>query len=338
MLREWTLRVEGLCWLAFLRDPSRSVDRFGKVECSAISGSSVDTGRRAYDAEMAEEGSNSVVARHQTPSSIEHSASRCSPMLRRTCTISRKTDQGGNTMRLTLRGTRRLAVGVALVCGAILLPATAMVASATSGAPATVPRCAAASLVVWVGPIQGAAGSVAAEFGFTNHSSGICSLDGYPFVQMLNKSGKSLSTHDQRAPGAFSILEKTVILAPGKTAYFGLIYASQTGYGNLTCPTAARAEVHSATGHPNTHFVRLPHAHRALRWHDPAPDVRDPPRHAGHRQVFPVALPAQAARGPAGRAQWRRWRMAPCARLLLALKSGRLSAPCHLSSFRGGDR
>ena len=142
-------------------------------------------------------------------------------------------------MRLTLRGTRRLAVGVALVCGAILLPATAMVASATSGAPATVPRCAAASLAVWVGPIQGAAGSVAAEFGFANHSPGICSLHGYPFVQMLYKSGKSLSTHDQRAPGAFSILEKTVILAPGKTAYFGLIYASQTGYGNLTCPTAA---------------------------------------------------------------------------------------------------
>ncbi len=141
-------------------------------------------------------------------------------------------------MRLTRRRTRRLAVGAALACGAILLPATAMVASATSGAPATAPRCAAASLVVWVGPIQGAAGSVAAEFGFTNHSSGTCSLDGYPFVQMLNKSGKNLSTHDQRAPEAFSIQEKTVVLAPGKTAYFGLIYASQTGYGNLTCPTA----------------------------------------------------------------------------------------------------
>ena len=141
-------------------------------------------------------------------------------------------------MRLTLRGTRRLAVGAALACGAILLPATAMVASATSGAPATVPRCAAASLVVWVGPIQGAAGSVASEFGFTNHSAGTCALHGYPFVQMLNKSGKNLSTHDQRGSGAFSIQERTVILAPGKTAYFGVIYASRTGYGNLTCPTA----------------------------------------------------------------------------------------------------
>ena len=56
MLRKWTLRVEELCWLALLRDPSRSVDRFGKVECSAISGSSVDTGRRTYDGEMAEQG------------------------------------------------------------------------------------------------------------------------------------------------------------------------------------------------------------------------------------------------------------------------------------------
>jgi hypothetical protein len=114
-----------------------------------------------------------------------------------------------------------------------------MVASATSGVPATVPRCAAASLRVWVGPAQGAAGSVAVEFGFTNRSTGTCSLHGYPFIQMLNKSGKNLSTYDQRAPGAFSIEEKTVVLAPDKTAYFGVIYASQTGYGNLTCPTAA---------------------------------------------------------------------------------------------------
>ena len=233
-------------------------------------------------------------------------------------------------MRLTLRGTRRLAVGVALACGAILLPATAMVASATSGAPATVPRCAAASLAVWVGPIQGAAGSVAAEFGFANHSPGTCSLHGYPFVQMLYKSGKNLSTHDQRAPGAFSILEKTVILAPGKTAYFGVTYASQTGYGNLTCPTAAALEVHPSTGHPNTHVVRIPRAHRTLWWHDLAPEVRNPPRHAGHGKAFPVALPAQATRGPADRARWRRWLTARCARLLLAPKSGRFSAPCHL--------
>ncbi|MGO9582992.1 MAG: DUF4232 domain-containing protein [Acidimicrobiales bacterium] len=139
-------------------------------------------------------------------------------------------------MNLTLSDSWRLAVGATLACGAILLPSAAL---AASSAPATVPRCAAASLLVWAGPGQGAAGSVADEFGFTNRSASTCSLYGYPLVQMLKKSGKNLSTSDQKAPGAFSIQEKTVVLAPGKTAYFGVMYASQTGYANLICPTSA---------------------------------------------------------------------------------------------------
>lgn len=82
-------------------------------------------------------------------------------------------------------------------------------------------------------------GSAAAEFGFTNHSARTCFLHGYPRVQMLKKSGKDLSTSDQKAPGAFGIQEKTVVLASGKTAYFGVVFADQTGYGNLTCPMSA---------------------------------------------------------------------------------------------------
>ena len=56
---------------------------------------------------------------------------------------------------------------------------------------------------------------------------------------MLTKSGRNLSTSDQKAPGTFGIKEKIVILAKGKTAYFGVLYASQTGYGKLTCPTSS---------------------------------------------------------------------------------------------------
>jgi hypothetical protein len=82
-------------------------------------------------------------------------------------------------------------------------------------------------------------GTVAAEFGFTNHSAKTCSLYGYPGVQMLMKSGKNLSTTDEKASGAFGIQEKTVVLASGKTAYFGVLYADQTGYAKLTCPTSA---------------------------------------------------------------------------------------------------
>ena len=110
--------------------------------------------------------------------------------------------------------------------------------SPASGAP-TAPRCAHRSLVVWVGPVTGAAGSTIAEFGFTNHSVGACSLHGYPYVQMLTRSGETLSTFDQKAPGAFKIQAETVVLAASKTAYFGVVYADQTGYGSSTCPTSA---------------------------------------------------------------------------------------------------
>ena len=57
----------------------------------------------------------------------------------------------------------------------------------------------------------------------------------------------------QRAPGRYnsrrpSPLGKpvcrgkyrtTVVLASEKTAYFGVLFADQTGYGNLTCPMSA---------------------------------------------------------------------------------------------------
>jgi len=59
---------------------------------------------------------------------------------------------------------------------------------------------------------------------------------------MLKQSGKDLSTSDQKAPGAFGIQDKTVVLAPGKAAYFGVEYANQTGYDNLTCPKSAALE------------------------------------------------------------------------------------------------
>src|SRR5665213_1205468 len=88
---------------------------------------------------------------------------------------------------------------------------------------ASVPRCAPAALVIWTGITTGAMGSRAAEFGFTNHSASACFLHGYPRVQMLTKAGTNLSTTDQKARGAFSIEDRTVVLARGKTAYFGVL-------------------------------------------------------------------------------------------------------------------
>jgi len=146
-----------------------------------------------------------------------------------------------NVPRFTLQ---RLAAMVTIACAAALVPAMGIAVAVSSASAARVaattgvPRCATASLAIWVGTGSGAMGTVAVEFGFTNHSAKTCSLYGYPRVQMLTKSGKNLSTTDEEAPGAFGIQEKTVVLAPGKTAYFGVLYADQTGYAKLICPTS----------------------------------------------------------------------------------------------------
>jgi hypothetical protein len=82
-------------------------------------------------------------------------------------------------------------------------------------------------------------GTLTVEFGFTNDSAKTCSLYGYPRVQMLTKTGKNLSTTDQKARGALGIQERTVVLAPDRTAYFGVFYLDFSGYANMTCPTSA---------------------------------------------------------------------------------------------------
>jgi len=144
---------------------------------------------------------------------------------------------------------KRLVAMVTIACAGLLVPAMGLAVAVSSASvaraatTARVPRCATVSLRVWVGITTTAMGTVAAEFGFTNHSTKTCSLYGYPRVQMLKKSGKNLSTTDEKAPGAFGIQKKKVVLAPGKTAYFGVVYHNQTGYAKLTCPTSAALQL-----------------------------------------------------------------------------------------------
>jgi hypothetical protein len=131
------------------------------------------------------------------------------------------------------------AVGVGALAGLLTVGNGAV---APVGAPvgaSNVPTCATGSLRVWNGLSTAAMGTIAEEFGFVNHGATTCSLRGYPHVQLLKSSGKDLTTYDTTAPGAFGIQVKTIVLAPGATAYFGVLYASQTGYGNLTCPESA---------------------------------------------------------------------------------------------------
>jgi hypothetical protein len=76
-----------------------------------------------------------------------------------------------------------------------------MVAAQTRSA--SVRRCAAAALVVWTGRSTVAAGSIAAEFGFNNHSASTCFLHGYPRVQMFTAvlSPRAPAVLSPRAPG-----------------------------------------------------------------------------------------------------------------------------------------
>lgn len=148
-------------------------------------------------------------------------------------------------MRLPTFRSRRLVATVGIALAVALVPTIGLVATTSSAAPAraasaSVPRCATRSLLIWVGRSAVAMGTVADEFGFTNNSAKTCSLYGYSRVQLLEKSGKNQSTFDHKAsPGAFGIEEKIVVLAPGKTAYFGVVFHDQTGFANLTCPTSS---------------------------------------------------------------------------------------------------
>ncbi|MGD0197076.1 MAG: DUF4232 domain-containing protein [Solirubrobacteraceae bacterium] len=140
----------------------------------------------------------------------------------------------------TGRSRRRLA----RLAPALALVAVPLGAVAPRSIAASVPRCQATQLAAWAGPTQGNLGTDLAEFAFVNMSSRECSLIGYPKLQMLNVSGRPLSTTDQSSPvSAFpEITRRLVVLAKGARAYFGVFYPDYTGSGTAPCPTAASLE------------------------------------------------------------------------------------------------
>jgi hypothetical protein len=143
---------------------------------------------------------------------------------------------------------RSKALGIASVIALLAVGITLARPAADAGA-ATFATCTTSSLAVRTGMTTTAMGTVAEELGFVNRGEKTCSLRGYPHIQMLNASGKPLKTTDHTAPGAFGIEVTTVNLAPGATAYFGLVYHNQTGFAKLTCPTSAALSIsppHSA--------------------------------------------------------------------------------------------
>ena len=133
-------------------------------------------------------------------------------------------------------GGRSGPVGVAATLAAAAGAAAALALGA-SPAGAAAPPCSAGQLAaVYVNGTAGA-GSRDAEYGFRNRGRP-CTLRGFPGVVMLATSGAALPTTEQRAPGAYGIAVGLVPLGHGAVAYFGVHYASQTGYDGLRCPTS----------------------------------------------------------------------------------------------------
>lgn len=136
----------------------------------------------------------------------------------------------------------RTRFGAGLACAAMLAGVSTLALAASSpAAQRSAPRCTLAQLGSRAGRSGGAAGSELVQFAFVNRGSGSCTLYGYPHITLLDSAGWALSTSDHDAPPGFdSVREQVVTLAPGHAAWFGVYFADRTGYGNLTCPTAAR--------------------------------------------------------------------------------------------------
>jgi hypothetical protein len=123
--------------------------------------------------------------------------------------------------------TARRVVAVAVAAVAGLAISTAAYAATSSGtastAAASIPRCTASDLGVWlaVGQGNGAAGTIYYPLEFTNLSHHTCYLYGYPGVSALGRNGNQLGS-----PASWGSLRGAHIvnLAPGATAHTMLAY------------------------------------------------------------------------------------------------------------------
>jgi hypothetical protein len=118
-------------------------------------------------------------------------------------------------MKLTLRDCRRLAVGAALACGAVLVPTAALLVSAASGAPAAVASCRAANTEVWAAVEgDGTAGTTYYELEFSNVGRQSCTMHGYPSVWAVSETGVRIGE-----PASHRGVPSTVMLQPGATSH-----------------------------------------------------------------------------------------------------------------------
>lgn len=121
-----------------------------------------------------------------------------------------------NIRNMTLRDTKRLVVGAALVCGAILLPGAALATAPVSLTRATLPSCQPASTAVWAAVEgYGTAGTIYYELEFSNIGTRPCTLRGFPDVWAISLRRAEIG----RPASHQNIVPRTVTLQPGATAH-----------------------------------------------------------------------------------------------------------------------
>lgn len=125
-------------------------------------------------------------------------------------------------MKLTLRATRRILGGSALLVTAALLPGTALASTAASATPATAnwgtPRCTIRQTRVSLGPANPTAGTIFYPLRFTNVSRRTCSMWGWPKTWAEAQDGKVIGNASRALRGRRPFL----VLTPGRTVHADL--------------------------------------------------------------------------------------------------------------------
>jgi Protein of unknown function (DUF4232) len=105
--------------------------------------------------------------------------------------------------------------------------------------PPTTPRCELSDLYVSVGPPQGAAGSFLYPIVFTNTSTGLCRLRGYPGVSVLD-----VAHHQIGAPAARNGSPATTVTLAPDAAAAALVRTNDPGVAPTCRPVAAYLRVY----------------------------------------------------------------------------------------------
>jgi hypothetical protein len=122
-----------------------------------------------------------------------------------------------------------------LLLGPVALAAVVATGAATAAASAP-PRCRTSVLSVRLGPADGALGTIYRSIVFTSHARAACSLRGHPGVSYVAGSrGRQVGPAADWDPGT----SRTIVLAPGRSAYAVLRERETFNYPAAACRPAA---------------------------------------------------------------------------------------------------